>query len=91
MNYPSMSDEKRARSRIVRRITVIILAVFLLVIATGAAVSYAFVKRSLEPVDPTSTETVEVEVPLVFTHGLKMNHRSKRGRTRYPRHSRLTR
>ncbi|MDX5324233.1 MAG: endolytic transglycosylase MltG, partial [Exiguobacterium sp.] len=64
MNYPSMSDEKRARSRIVRRITVIILAVFLLVIATGAAVSYAFVKRSLEPVDPTSTETVEVEVPL---------------------------
>ncbi|MCT4781924.1 MULTISPECIES: endolytic transglycosylase MltG [Exiguobacterium] len=64
MNYPSMSDEKRARSRIVRRITVIILAVFLLVIATGAAVSYAFVKRSLEPVDPSSTEMVEVEVPL---------------------------
>ncbi len=64
MNHPSMFDEKRARNRIVRRITVIILAVFLLVIATGAAVSYAFVKRSLEPVDPSSTESVEVEVPL---------------------------
>ncbi|WP_214827484.1 endolytic transglycosylase MltG [Exiguobacterium algae] len=63
MNYPSMPDEKRARSRIVRRITVVILAVFLLVIATGSALAYVFVKRSVEPIDPTSTETVEVEVP----------------------------
>lgn len=58
-----MPDEKRARSRIVRRITVVILAVFLLVIATGSALAYVFVKRSVEPIDPTSTETVEVEVP----------------------------
>lgn len=63
MNYPSMSDEKRARSRIVRRITVVILAIFLLVIGTGSALAYMFVKRSVEPIDPTSTETVEVEVP----------------------------
>jgi UPF0755 protein len=59
-----MSDEKRARNRIVRRITVVILAIFLLVIATGSALAYVFVKRSVEPIDPTSTETVEVEVPL---------------------------
>lgn len=64
MNHPSMSDEKRARNRIVRRITVVILAIFLLVIATGSALAYVFVKRSVEPIDPTSTETVEVEVPL---------------------------
>lgn len=64
MSYPSMNDEKRARNRIVRRITVIILAVFLLVIATGAAVSYVFVKRSLEPVDAASNESVEIEVPI---------------------------
>ena len=63
MNYPSMSDEKRARSRIVRRITVVILAIFILVIGTGSALAYMFVKRSVEPMDPTSTETVEVEVP----------------------------
>lgn len=63
MNYPSMSDEKRARSRIVRRITVVILAIFILVIATGSALAYVFVKRSVEPIDPTSTETVQVEVP----------------------------
>ncbi|WP_083600167.1 endolytic transglycosylase MltG [Exiguobacterium sp. AT1b] len=63
MNHPSMSDEKRARNRIVRRITVVILAIFLLVIATGSALAYVFVKRSVEPIDPTSTETVEVEVP----------------------------
>ncbi|WP_214739780.1 MULTISPECIES: endolytic transglycosylase MltG [unclassified Exiguobacterium] len=64
MNHPSMSDEKRARNRIVRRITVVILAIFLLVIATGSALAYVFVKRSVEPIDPTSTETVEVEIPL---------------------------
>ncbi|WED54386.1 endolytic transglycosylase MltG [Exiguobacterium profundum] len=64
MNHPSMSDEKRARNRIVRRITVVILAIFLLVIATGSALAYVFVKRSIEPIDPTSTETVEIEVPL---------------------------
>ena len=64
MNHPSMSDEKRARNRIVRRITVVILAIFLLVIATGSALTYVFVKRSIEPIDPTSTETVEIEVPL---------------------------
>ncbi|MBR2757757.1 MAG: endolytic transglycosylase MltG [Exiguobacterium sp.] len=64
MNHPSMSDEKRVRNRIVRRITVVILAIFLLVIATGSALAYVFVKRSVEPIDPTSTETVEVEVPL---------------------------
>ncbi|WP_214782738.1 endolytic transglycosylase MltG [Exiguobacterium sp. S3] len=64
MNHPSMSDEKRARNRIVRRITVVILAIFLLVIATGSALAYVFVKRSVEPIDPTSTEIVEVEVPL---------------------------
>lgn len=64
MNHPSMSDEKRARNRIVRRITVVILAIFLLVIATGSALAYVFVKRSVEPIDPTSTETVEIEVPL---------------------------
>ncbi|WP_370149008.1 endolytic transglycosylase MltG [Exiguobacterium profundum] len=64
MNHPSMSDEKRARNRIVRRITVVILAIFLLVIATGSALAYVFVKRSVEPIDPSSTETVEVEVPL---------------------------
>lgn len=64
MNHPSMSDEKRARNRIVRRITVVILAIFLLVIATGSALAYVFVKRSVEPIDPTSTEAVEVEVPL---------------------------
>lgn len=64
MNHPSMSDEKRARNRIVRRITVVILAIFLLVIATSSALAYVFVKRSVEPIDPTSTETVEVEVPL---------------------------
>lgn len=64
MNHPSMSDEKRVRNRIVRRITVVILAVFLLVIATGSALTYVFVKRSIEPIDPTSTETVEIEVPL---------------------------
>lgn len=64
MNHPSMSDEKRARNRIVRRITVVILAIFLLVIATGSALTYVFVKRSVEPIDPTSTETVEIEVPL---------------------------
>ncbi|WP_214748467.1 endolytic transglycosylase MltG [Exiguobacterium sp. s189] len=64
MNHPSMSDEKRARNRIVRRITVVILAIFLLVIATGSALAYVFVKRSVEPIDPTSTETVELEVPL---------------------------
>lgn len=64
MNHPSMSDEKRARNRIVRRITVVILAIFLLVIATGSALAYVFMKRSVEPIDPTSTETVEVEVPL---------------------------
>ena len=63
MNYPSMSDEKRARSRIVRRITVVILAIFILVIATGSALAYVFVKRSVEPIDPNSTETVQVEVP----------------------------
>ena len=64
MNHPSMSDEKRVRNRIVRRITVVILAIFLLVIATGSALTYVFVKRSIEPIDPTSTETVEIEVPL---------------------------
>ncbi len=64
MNHPSMSEEKRARNRIVRRITVVILAIFLLVIATGSALAYVFVKRSIEPIDPTSTETVEIEVPL---------------------------
>lgn len=64
MNHPSMSDEKRARNQIVRRITVVILAIFLLVIATGSALAYVFVKRSVEPIDPTSTETVEIEVPL---------------------------
>ena len=64
MNHPSMSGEKRARNRIVRRITVVILAIFLLVIATGSALTYVFVKRSIEPIDPTSTETVEIEVPL---------------------------
>lgn len=64
MNHPSMSDEKRARNRIVRRITVVILVIFLLVIATGSALTYVFVKRSIEPIDPTSTETVEIEVPL---------------------------
>lgn len=64
MNHPSMSDEKRARNRIVRRITVVILAIFILVIATGSALTYVFVKRSIEPIDPTSTETVEIEVPL---------------------------
>lgn len=64
MNHPSMSDEKRARNRIVRRITVVILAIFLLVIATGSALTYVFVKRSIEPIDPSSTETVEIEVPL---------------------------
>lgn len=64
MNHPSMSDEKRARNRIVRRITVVILAIFLLVIATGSALTYVFVKRSTEPIDPSSTETVEIEVPL---------------------------
>lgn len=64
MNYPSMSDEKRARSRIVRRITVIILAVFLLLIATGTALAYVYVKQSVEPVDAASSESVEIEVPL---------------------------
>ncbi|WP_214737563.1 endolytic transglycosylase MltG [Exiguobacterium sp. s162] len=64
MNHPSMSDEKRARNRIVRRITVVILAIFLLVIATGSALTYVFVKRSIEPIDSSSTETVEIEVPL---------------------------
>ncbi len=60
-----MSDEKRARSRIVRRITVIILAVFLLLIATGTALALCLCEaiRGTCPMPPRASR-FEIEVPL---------------------------
>lgn len=56
--------EKKKEVKIVRRIVLIILLVLLVIVGVAGYQGYQYVNEALQPVDPDSEETVEVEVPI---------------------------
>lgn len=51
-------------ARSIRKIVLIILAVFILVFLIVGMVGYSYIKSALEPVDESSEETVDIEIPI---------------------------
>ncbi|MCA1031852.1 endolytic transglycosylase MltG [Bacillus timonensis] len=56
--------EKQKEARLIRRIVLIIFIILLLTISGLIGGGYLYIKSALEPVDPTSSETVEVTIPI---------------------------
>ncbi|MBS4199758.1 endolytic transglycosylase MltG [Bacillus sp. FJAT-49732] len=56
--------ERRNEARIIRRIVAIITLIVLLVAGGVAFFGYNYIKSSLEPVDPNSNKTTEVDIPI---------------------------
>src|SRR5699024_4599348 len=56
--------ERAQEAKTVRKIVLIIILVLLLIFIIAGITGYKMVKSSLKPVDPDSTEKVEVEIPL---------------------------
>ncbi|MEZ0480546.1 endolytic transglycosylase MltG [Planococcus sp. SSTMD024] len=56
--------EKKKEVRVVRRIVLIVALVLLVVVAIAGWQAYSYVTDALEPVDPDSTEVIDVEVPI---------------------------
>ncbi|MEG0260881.1 MAG: endolytic transglycosylase MltG [Lysinibacillus sp.] len=57
-------EEKKTEVKTVRKIVAIIAAVFLLITGLVGIVGYSYVKSSLKPIDPDSTKSIAVEVPI---------------------------
>lgn len=59
-NVMARSEEART----VRKIVAIIIFAIILIITIGGISGYNYIKSSLEPVDPSSDEQIQVEIPL---------------------------
>jgi len=60
----SKMQERKSEVKIVRKIVAIIAIVFVLLLVIVGFLGYNYVKSALKPVDPDSTKTIAVEVPI---------------------------
>lgn len=60
----SKMQERKSEVKIVRKIVAIIAIVFVLLLVIIGFLGYNYVKSALKPVDPDSTKTIAVEVPI---------------------------
>lgn len=60
----SKMQERKSEVKIVRKIVAIIAIVFVLLLMIVGFLGYNYVKSALKPVDPDSTKTIAVEVPI---------------------------
>ncbi len=56
--------ERQSEAKVVRKIVMISLAVFIAIVIVTAAAGYFYISSSLKPVDADSKETVKVEIPM---------------------------
>ncbi|MFD1038569.1 endolytic transglycosylase MltG [Virgibacillus byunsanensis] len=63
-NYKENQISRSEEARTVRRIVAIILISLILILVVGGISGYKYIKSALEPVDPTSEEDINVEIPM---------------------------
>lgn len=56
--------KKKKEVKLVRRIVLIIVLILLLIGGIGGYTAYNYVKSALEPLDPTSEEIIDVDIPI---------------------------
>ena len=56
--------ERQSEAKVVRKIVLISLAVFIAIVIVGAAAGYFYISSALKPVDPDNKETVKVQIPI---------------------------
>lgn len=66
-NNNTFQENLKARSeeaKTVRKIVTIIISSFMLILIVGTIFGYMYIKSAMKPVDPASTEQIEVEIPM---------------------------
>lgn len=63
-SYKEISQKKAKEISIARKILIIVISVFILVIGIGGVSAYNYIENGMTPVDPESEETVDITIPL---------------------------
>lgn len=64
MSYKDNARKRGEEASIVRRVVAIIILLLIIIIGAGGYAGYNYIKSALEPVDPSDTEVINVNIPM---------------------------